>query len=929
MSAATDRLAQDFAQTLLTLIQSGTAPWQKPWTTAGVDPFNPLSGSRYSGVNYLLLQLAAVQRRYADPRWVTFKQCHDAGGHVKKGESGTAIVRWIETTLTRAQFVRRLGREPTAEDVRRFGNDDGTFTLAGQRLYTVFNVRQTEGLVLPELRPSAKSAWDPIRRAEELMRASGAVFHVGAQSRAFYDAKSDSITLPARHQFPDPVDFYDTALHEMSHWTGHPQRLARNLVNPFGSKDYAREELVAEISSMMTAMRIGLAHRNAAHAAYVKSWLQALQNDPKEIFVAARQAARASDFLLAFEQQKLYCLDYEKGRAARLTPDAFCCAAQDCLEARGATEMAAANTRRNLAAGMDAASAHLQAVRWYAAPKAHTASQYHLGLEAFERPEEFLAAAYGFSPDLARKAQGVIAATLGTEALKHAQDLLPECDKRHPYVDSFWERARAERQGQKDFEAEHPQEARRARLSPTLGACTAREPTVDFRRGTLAWSSGDEFIREVQSLLRRGGRIARYWEWADRINHDQPGDSGRVWSAKYCAAATLIDPTQAREPLVDHPGIVRIAYPQLVARLTAQYPDRGVAAKIDAALEENWSKLQEAFTIAPTLAAERERPLDYAKEIAAAQSFWREVEKMRQERLQQGKDEAVDAEIARQPEAVQDAVKVAASATVAATLASLPPGGPAAAHDAVTRRNGDSVVPDRAPQGPSPSSDPASPATGERLASLLSPELQAAIAGLPPEEQQKAAATAELIVQGKPNAAQLRLVLERRMLIAAVNRLRDPPGRFFALDLDSNRMVYGTATEVREWLTALRGEPDSIEPWVEFRRKLSYNTCPPGKLGCFITAAPRDWKDLNDLAKQVIVFSCAARNEVNQKDFQRTIRALASELARPVDRVFAAMRSFARSERAQRSIAAVGNYLELRSSARAPETDVRQAQRER
>ena len=129
------------------------------------------------------------------------------------------------------------------------------------------------------------------------------------KNRAYYDLRRDRIVLPYKEQFPPGPAYYQTALLEMGHWTGHPSRLNRatlmkGIENGFASPHYAREELRAEISSMMTGDRLGLGHDPSRHAAYVGSWIQALRDDPREIYRASQDAQEISDFVLDRSREK-------------------------------------------------------------------------------------------------------------------------------------------------------------------------------------------------------------------------------------------------------------------------------------------------------------------------------------------------------------------------------------------------------------------------------------------------------------------------------------------------------------------------------------------------------------------------------------------------------------------------------------------------
>jgi hypothetical protein len=144
--------------------------------------------------------------------------------------------------------------------------------------------------------------WDPIERAEGILTAFfGADIHHNGGSRAFYRPLTDSIHLPDKGQFPTAENYYATALHELGHWSGHEDRLNRDLVHPFGSEGYAKEELRAEIASMILGDELGIGHDPSQHAAYVGSWIKALKDDPMEIFRAAADAEKIQTYVLGLE----------------------------------------------------------------------------------------------------------------------------------------------------------------------------------------------------------------------------------------------------------------------------------------------------------------------------------------------------------------------------------------------------------------------------------------------------------------------------------------------------------------------------------------------------------------------------------------------------------------------------------------------------
>jgi antirestriction protein ArdC/phage/plasmid primase-like uncharacterized protein len=303
------------AEKLIEQLRAGTAPWQKPWEPGAELPFNPVTGKRYRGIN--ALQLMSEVR--ADPRWLTYKQAQALEAQVRRGEKGTPIQYW---QFTEEQPVTDAGGRP----VRDARGEPVTQTVKLERprvfFATVFNAEQVDGLA--PLTTIREHAWDPVERAERILHASGAVVQHGEHDRAFYRPLSDSIHLPARAQFPAAGRYYATALHELGHWTGHAERLNRDLAHPFGSEGYAREELRAEIASMILGNELGIGHDTQQHAAYVGSWIKVLQDDPLEIFRAAAEAEKIRDFVLGLEQRQLQELQgQEHANAPQPHPAAF------------------------------------------------------------------------------------------------------------------------------------------------------------------------------------------------------------------------------------------------------------------------------------------------------------------------------------------------------------------------------------------------------------------------------------------------------------------------------------------------------------------------------------------------------------------------------------------------------------------------------
>jgi len=294
------------ADLVIKQIKDGVAPWQKPWKPGEkVLPENLSSGNRYNGGNSLHLAAVAQERGYSDNRWGTLKQINRQGGRIRKGERGVSVL-WV-------QHTRQV--KATDEKGKPVLDSEGKPTYREERLnpphvktYTVFNAEQADRLPARSA-PAAKPSWKAHQRAENVLKASGVPIHNRSGDAAYYNLGKDEIVLPNKSQFPSADHYYQTALHEVGHATGHPDRMNRESLQKgveagFGSQAYAKEEMRAEISAMMTGERIGVGHDPSRGAAYVESWVAVLKKDPLEIRHAAGDAQKMSDYVLRRGREK-------------------------------------------------------------------------------------------------------------------------------------------------------------------------------------------------------------------------------------------------------------------------------------------------------------------------------------------------------------------------------------------------------------------------------------------------------------------------------------------------------------------------------------------------------------------------------------------------------------------------------------------------
>ena len=267
-------LHERITQKIVDELKEGSVPWIKPWNCNSLVglPRNYVSGRPYSGINVLLTWLSALEHGFTDTRWLTANQIIELGGSFK-GQSATRIL-----------FAKSYARKPGTDE-------EETFFV--HKAYNVFNAEQVSGVALePEEPPPPFEA--RLEYVETFIAAQDVPITHGGD-RAFYMPSKDVIHLPFPGSFTEPQDYYAVALHELAHATGHPSRLDRPK-GAKGSKEYAAEELVAELTAAFVCAELGIPAA-LHHTGYIGSWVELLENDSKAIFSAARAASRAAEYL--------------------------------------------------------------------------------------------------------------------------------------------------------------------------------------------------------------------------------------------------------------------------------------------------------------------------------------------------------------------------------------------------------------------------------------------------------------------------------------------------------------------------------------------------------------------------------------------------------------------------------------------------------
>jgi antirestriction protein ArdC len=274
------QLYENITNSIVADLEKGVAPWLKPWksgNSTGLLPANAATKRGYNGINIPILWYAAEKQGYPTHRWMTFKQALELGANVRKGEKSTHVV-----------FTKKL----------TIKEDDEDKLIPMLRAYSVFNTAQIDGLE-PE-RPQELPEDKRDDRVSAFIAATKAEIRLGGDL-ACYIPKLDCIALPHPCAFHTYENYQATALHELGHWSGHKDRLNRDLAHRFRTEAYAAEELVAELNAAFLCAHLGI-KGELKHAEYIASWIQLLKNDNRAVFTAASKASQAANYLRSFSE---------------------------------------------------------------------------------------------------------------------------------------------------------------------------------------------------------------------------------------------------------------------------------------------------------------------------------------------------------------------------------------------------------------------------------------------------------------------------------------------------------------------------------------------------------------------------------------------------------------------------------------------------
>lgn len=278
---------EEITNRIIEQLENGEIPWHKPWSGIAGGAYNRVSKKPYSLLNQMLLK--------HDGEYATYKQWSDLGGKIKKGEKSEIVVFW---KIMQVEETKDGKTEKKSIPLLRYIN--------------VFHVSQVDGVEAKDIKPIEH---EPIEEAEKIkngyIERENILIEEIVTNEAYYSPMMDYIRVPCKEQFKDVMEFYSTLFHEMVHSTGHKDRLGRLDVGvklaSFGSEDYSKEELIAEIGSAFLMNHIGIetskTFKNSA--AYIQSWLKVLRNDNKFIVSASSKAEKAMKYILGINEENV------------------------------------------------------------------------------------------------------------------------------------------------------------------------------------------------------------------------------------------------------------------------------------------------------------------------------------------------------------------------------------------------------------------------------------------------------------------------------------------------------------------------------------------------------------------------------------------------------------------------------------------------
>lgn len=294
-----NKMREQMIEAFINSLQEEKIPWERGWQTDF--PRNAVSGASYHGANMVWLLFTSEERHYSDPRWCTFKQAQKEGWKIKKDSKGIPLEFW---SLYDTVDKKKISYEDADKIKKKLHLSEEEYLeriKPVSSVFTVFNAEQIEGIPALETDHTLCHEEEIIQKRDILLR-NMAVSLVEGGYKAFYRPSTDEIHMPEINQFHDDYSYISTFLHEAGHASGHESRLNRSIKNIFGTPDYAKEELRAEIASAFVSVELGFSGKDMEHVenhkAYIQSWIKILKDEPNELFRAIKDAEKIADYLV-------------------------------------------------------------------------------------------------------------------------------------------------------------------------------------------------------------------------------------------------------------------------------------------------------------------------------------------------------------------------------------------------------------------------------------------------------------------------------------------------------------------------------------------------------------------------------------------------------------------------------------------------------
>lgn len=278
----------EIVEKMIADIEAGTGTWIKSWSAPNGFPQNFVSKKEYRGFNFFYLNYVMEQRDYTAPYFLTFNQAKELGGSVKKGAKSISVYFY--------KMMTYVDNKPIEDNEAIKENDKPKLKIVPLlKEYKVFNIEDTEGIEY-NLINAPRNDNERYADADDFIKHTYAdIVHGGNQ--AFFRPSTDHIQMPELSYFKDSDNYYATLLHELTHWSGAKSRLDRTKGKRFGDKEYAFEELVAELGSAFLCSHLGIKLENNQHPEYLQSWISSLRENPQILWKAGSKSQEAFDFI--------------------------------------------------------------------------------------------------------------------------------------------------------------------------------------------------------------------------------------------------------------------------------------------------------------------------------------------------------------------------------------------------------------------------------------------------------------------------------------------------------------------------------------------------------------------------------------------------------------------------------------------------------